>query len=196
MSTTTPRHSRFQREEVAAATRLGASDAGPDRGGIAIATDAARRLVAELPEACSAWETWRGEVTVTLDPTRLVEAATFVRDELGFAMLSDISPIDWLDRHDKRFCVSYVCSKLVLGAPRLRLHAWVDEGEDLPSLIGVWPTADWHEREAWDFFGIAFSGREPMRRLIMDDDWVGHPLRKDYPMGGEPVKFTNSLREV
>jgi NADH-quinone oxidoreductase subunit C len=87
------------------------------------------------------------------------------------------------------------------GAPQLRLRVWVDEGESVPSVMGVWPTADWHEREAFDFFGIDFIGedgkrRAGLKRIIMPEDWEGHPLRKDYPMGGEPVKFTNSLREL
>ncbi len=76
------------------------------------------------------------------------------------------------------------------------MRVWVDEGEALPSLVAVYPTADWHEREAFDFFGIEFTGREGLRRLIMPDDWVGHPLRKDYPIGGEPVTFTNAAREL
>jgi NADH-quinone oxidoreductase subunit C len=78
----------------------------------------------------------------------------------------------------------------------VRVRVWVDEGVSVPSVVGVWPTADWHEREAFDFFGIEFTGRDGLRRLIMPDDWVGHPLRKDYPIGGEPVKFTNAGREL
>ena len=73
----------------------------------------------------------------------------------------------------------------------MRLQAWVDEGEPVPSLVSVWPTADWHEREAWDLFGIRFDGHPNQHRILMDDDWEGHPLRKDYPIGGEPVRFSS-----
>jgi NADH-quinone oxidoreductase subunit C len=89
-----------------------------------------------------------------------------------------------------RFSVSYHLLAVQAGAPRVRLQAWVDDGESVPSLVSVWPTADWHEREAWDLFGIRFDGHPNHRRILMDDDWDGHPLRKDYPIGGEPVRFS------
>ena len=65
-------------------------------------------------------------------------------------------------------------------------------GEEVPSVVSVWPTADWHEREQYDLMGIVFAGHPNLRRLIMPHDWDGHPLRKDYPIGGEPVQFTDA----
>jgi NADH/F420H2 dehydrogenase subunit C len=90
----------------------------------------------------------------------------------------------------RRFSVSYHLLALQRGAPRVRLQVWIDDGEPVPSLVGVWPTADWHEREAWDMFGIRFDGHPNLSRILMEDDWEGHPLRKDYPIGGEPVRFS------
>ena len=90
----------------------------------------------------------------------------------------------------KRFSVSYHLLGVRAGAPRVRVQVWVDEGEPVPSVIGVWPSADWFEREAWDMMGIAIEGHPNLERLIMDEDWEGHPLRKDYPLGGEPVRFS------
>jgi NADH/F420H2 dehydrogenase subunit C len=90
----------------------------------------------------------------------------------------------------KRFSVSYHLLALKDGAPRVRLQVWVDEGEPVPSVVSIWPTADWHEREAFDLMGIAFSGHPNLKRILMDEDWEGHPLRKDYPIGGEPVRFS------
>ena len=90
----------------------------------------------------------------------------------------------------KRFSVSYHLLALRPGAPRLRLQVWVEDGEPVPSLVEVWPTADWHEREAYDLMGIRIVGHPNLARILMDDDWEGHPLRKDYPMGGEPVRFS------
>jgi NADH-quinone oxidoreductase subunit C len=164
-----------------------------------------------------------GETTVVVEAGRLVEAATYLRDELGFAFLSDISPADYLgwgsqgvsgyigtaggrDLHTPmtrglqalpepkpaRFSVSYHLLALREGAPRVRLQVWVEDGEPVPSVVGVWPTADWHEREGWDMFGIPFEGHPNLTRLLMQDDWEGHPLRKDYPIGGEPVRFSEA----
>jgi NADH:ubiquinone oxidoreductase subunit C len=165
-----------------------------------------------------------GETTLVVDPARLVEACTYLRDEEGFNFLSDISPTDYLGwgaqgtagyfgTHDgrdlnspgswglarlpapkaKRFAVNYHLLRVESGAreaPRVRVQVWLDDGESIASVIPVWPTADWHEREAWDMFGIAFDGHPNLRRILMDFDWEGHPLRKDYPLGGEPVRFS------
>jgi NADH:ubiquinone oxidoreductase subunit C len=95
----------------------------------------------------------------------------------------------------KRFSISYHLLKVVSGAgeaPRLRLQIWCDDGEPVPSLVSVWPTADWHEREAWDMMGIPIEGHPNLTRILMEDDWEGHPLRKDYPLGGEPVRFSSA----
>jgi NADH:ubiquinone oxidoreductase subunit C len=75
---------------------------------------------------------------------------------------------------------------------RVRLQVWCDDGEPVPSIVTVWPTADWHEREAWDMMGIAIEGHPNLARILMEDDWEGHPLRKDYPLGGEPVRFSSA----
>jgi NADH-quinone oxidoreductase subunit C len=90
----------------------------------------------------------------------------------------------------KRFSVSYHLLALRDGAPRVRLQVWCDDGEAVPSVVSVWPTADWHEREAWDLMGIRIEGHPNLRRILLEDDWEGHPLRKDYPIGGEPVRFS------
>jgi NADH/F420H2 dehydrogenase subunit C len=92
----------------------------------------------------------------------------------------------------KRFSVSYHLLAMQQPPVRVRLKVWVDDGEPVPSVVPVWPTADWHEREQFDLMGIRFDGHPNLKRLIMDDDWEGHPLRKDYPIGGEPVRFTEA----
>ncbi len=76
------------------------------------------------------------------------------------------------------------------AARRVRVQVWLDEHEPVPSVVPVWPTADWHEREAWDMMGIPIEGHPNLSRILMEDDWEGHPLRKDYPLGGEPVRFS------
>ncbi len=164
-----------------------------------------------------------GETTLVVEPASLVAACEFLRDELGFAFLSDISAADYLGWGETpvsgyigtaagrdlnspstagyqhrpapkphRFAMNYHLLALHAGAPRVRLQVWLDDGESVPSVVGVWPTADWHEREAWDLFGIPIAGHPNLVRILMDDDWEGHPLRKDYPIGGEPVRFSEA----
>jgi NADH:ubiquinone oxidoreductase subunit C len=95
----------------------------------------------------------------------------------------------------KRFGVKYHLAHVASDEPpaRVRLQVWCDDGEPVPSVVPVWPTADWHEREAYDLMGIVFDGHPNLRRLILPADWDGHPQRKDYPMGGEPVQFTDAV---
>jgi len=92
----------------------------------------------------------------------------------------------------KRFSVSYHLLSVSERPRRVRMQVWVDDGEAVPTVVPVWPTADWHEREAFDMMGIEFSGHPNLKRILMDDDWEGHPLRKDYPIGGEPVRFSEA----
>ena len=94
------------------------------------------------------------------------------------------------DPRPKRFSVSYHLLALSEPLRRVRVQAWLDDGEEIDSVVPVWPTADWHEREVWDLMGIRFRGHPNLVRILMDDDWEGHPLRKDYPVGGEPVRFS------
>ena len=90
----------------------------------------------------------------------------------------------------KRFSVSYHLLKLDEDPHRVRVQVWLDDGQPVPSVVRIWPTADWHEREAWDMMGIPVEGHPNLSRILMEDDWEGHPLRKDYPLGGEPVRFS------
>ena len=90
----------------------------------------------------------------------------------------------------KRFAVNYHLLRLADDPVRVRVQAWLDDGEEIDTVVPVWPTADWFEREAWDMFGIVFRGHPNLTRILMEDDWDGHPLRKDYPIGGEPVRFS------
>ena len=93
----------------------------------------------------------------------------------------------------KRFSVSYHLLRLADDPARIRVQAWLDDGEEIDSVVPVWPAADWFEREAWDLFGIRFRGHPNLVRILMEDDWEGFPLRKDYPIGGEPVRFSGEV---
>ncbi len=92
-----------------------------------------------------------------------------------------------------RFSVKYHLAHVGEGnLDRIRLQLFVEDGESVPSVVSVWPTADWHEREQYDLMGIVFDGHPNLKRLLMPSDWDGHPLRTDYPIGGEPVQFTDA----
>ena len=95
---------------------------------------------------------------------------------------------------DKRFAVSYqLLDRTSRPARRLRLRVWADDGEAVQSIVGVFPCADYQEREAWDLMGIDFSDHPHLERIFLPEGWDGHPHRKDYPIGGEPVQFSDAV---
>lgn len=126
-------------------------------------------------------------LTAVLDRSRLREAIAFLRDEptLRLEMLLDTLGIDYLEYpgHDlPRFAVVYVLKSLSFASHRLRLKVWVEEDDPkVPSIHDLFASADWQERETWDQYGIVFEGHPNLRRLLNHCDFVGHPLRKDYP---------------
>ena len=124
-------------------------------------------------------------------PAQLRERLEALKAE-GYTMLLDLGAVDYLERRP-RFDVVYHLLKMPLkpatvaevGTPvRFRLLCGVDEGQPLPTAMGIWKSADWAEREIYDLFGIVFDGHADLRRIQMPNDWEGHPLRKDYPMRG------------
>ena len=124
-------------------------------------------------------------------PAQLRERLEALKGE-GFAVLLDIGAVDYLPR-EPRFDVVYHLLKLkpapasvaAVGKPmRVRLLCGISEGEHVPSVMDLWKSADWAEREIYDLFGIVFDGHADLRRIQMPNDWEGHPLRKDYPMRG------------
>ena len=123
----------------------------------------------------------------------IVDVCTFLRDdpELDFAMLSWLGGVDHLPRVP-RFEVVYSLPSLTQNA-RVALKVRLSEEQPRVATVrGVWPTADWHEREAFDFYGIEFTGHPDLTRILLPEDWVGWPLRKDSPLGYEEVAFTHN----
>jgi NADH-quinone oxidoreductase subunit C len=132
---------------------------------------------------------FRDELTVYVPRENIVEAATFLRDQLQYSYLADLTGNDWPDR-DPRFEVIYQLYSLE-SHTRLRLKVRVPENDcTCPSVTGVWGTANWHEREVFDLFGVTFSGHPDLRRILMPVEWEGHPLRQDYAIGWEEPEFT------
>jgi NADH-quinone oxidoreductase subunit C len=127
---------------------------------------------------------WVGDWTVLLTVDALVPAATHLRDAAGarFDFLSDLTASDWPPRA-KRFDVIYSLYSISLRH-RVRVKVQAGDGEAVPTVTRVWPSANWLEREVFDLFGIRFDGHPDLRRILMPDDWQGHPQRKDYPLEG------------
>ena len=134
----------------------------------------------------------RGELTLHVRPERIVEVCQQLRDDpsLRFELCSSVSGVDYLGAVDGRRLHAVYHLTSMTYRRRIRLEAAVSVDQPhLPSITSVYPTADWQEREAYDFFGIIFDGHPNLTRIMMPDDWEGHPQRKDYPLGGIPVEY-------
>jgi NADH-quinone oxidoreductase subunit C len=132
-----------------------------------------------------------GEITFYVHRDFLTVMLWAVRDDpsLRFELASSISGVDYGENVAKRLHVVYELTSMTYRR-RIRLEVAVDvDDAHVPSAVAVYPTADWHEREIWDMFGIQFSGHPGLTRILMPDDWLGHPQRKDYPLGGIPVEY-------
>ena len=139
----------------------------------------------------------RGETTVEIRGDRLTEVARFLAGpQLGYALLSDLACADFPENAPQgpRFRVAYQLFSPD-SSSQLRLRAWAEPNEagepELPTVSDVWPTANWHEREVYDMFGVRFRNHPDLCRILMPLDWEGHPLRRDYPLGGEEVEFSD-----
>ncbi len=132
-----------------------------------------------------------GELTLHIKRERLVEVAFKLRDtpSLRFEMCLGVSGVHYPEQSGRELHVVYVLLSLTHNR-RVRLEVSVpDSDPHLPSLVEVWGGTNWHERETWDMFGIIFDGHPGLTRILMPDDWPGHPQRKDYPLGGIPIEY-------
>lgn len=140
---------------------------------------------------------YRGERTLIVKPNRLKKVCQLLRDdeELRYNLLSDIVADDLLPDFP-RFAVSYHLFSIPYSH-RLRLRVFVeDPDKGPPTMADVWPIATWLEMEVWDLMGVRFRGNTSLRRLFLPEDWQGHPLRKDYPLGYEEVQFSFNWEEI
>ena len=137
------------------------------------------------------------ELSLTVEPEAIVRVLTFLRDEpaLVFKQLMDLCGVDYPDR-ETRFDVVYHLLSMHRNR-RIRVKIRTDETTPVPSVTGVFPTAGWFEREAWDLFGVFFSGNPDLRRLLTDYGFEGHPLRKDFPLTGYvEVRYDDEQKRV
>jgi NADH-quinone oxidoreductase subunit C len=155
------------------------------------------RIRESFPEAVVDARTELGAEILVVATNHILDVGRLLRDEFGFDMLVDVSAVDWFGSQGAvrpadgpRYDVNYQLLAVDTSV-RLSIKAQLPDVESphIASLFSVWPAADWHEREVYDFFGIVFDGHPNLRRILMPDEWIGHPLRKDYPVGGVPVEY-------
>jgi NADH-quinone oxidoreductase subunit C len=148
--------------------------------------DLARRVGERVPDVLVA----RGELTAIVERDDLLATLAWLRDERDLAVdfLSSVAATHRPDA-DPAFWVDYELRSIALRH-RLRIKVGLRAGDEhVPTVTGVFPTADWHERETFDFYGIVFDGHPDLTRILLPDDWEGYPLRKDEPLGGVPTWF-------
>lgn len=123
---------------------------------------------------------YRGDDTILIRKESVVSVLKLLKEEFKFEMLTDLSAVDYMGQIP-RFEVVYHLNSLEKNV-RIRVKVPVNEGEEVDTITGLWPIANWLERETWDMFGITFKGHPNLKRLLMYDEFEGHPLRKDYPI--------------
>ena len=145
----------------------------------------AERLRARFPDTIEA----RDEVTVLVDRAELLDALTWLADDddLSLRFLSSLSASHWPDT-EPRFWVAYDLRSIEHNH-RARVKVGLSEGDHLPTVTDLFPTANWHEREAFDFYGIVFDGHPDLTRILLPEGWEGHPLLKTEELGGVDTRF-------
>jgi len=154
-------------------------------------------IVAALPGAVTGYAIAFGELTVTANAADIVKIVTFLREDerCQFVSFIDVTAVDWPAR-EKRFDVVYHFLSPKHNT-RVRLKIETDEVTPVPSIISVFPGAEWFERETWDLYGVMFTDHPDMRRLLTDYGFEGHPLRKDFPLTGfVEVRYDDEVKRV
>jgi NADH (or F420H2) dehydrogenase, subunit C len=136
---------------------------------------------------------FRGETTLLVEAEKIVEVLRSLRDEFGFDTLPVETAVDYGPGKAPRFHVVYVLTSM---KTHQYLNLRVPVNDEIDTAEGVFPSANWREREIWDLFGIRFKGHSDLRRIMMPPNWDGHPLRKDYPLGYEEVQYTFNYEEI
>jgi NADH-quinone oxidoreductase subunit C len=164
------------------------------------ALDPVEAIKSAFPDAVESVHTYAGETTIVVKPEKITAVARYARDTAGlvYNFLSDVSAVDYYPDYHRpgRFGVSYHLLSM-LYKRRLRLKVYLPEEEPaVDTVINIWPGANWPEREIMDMMGIDFIGHPDKRRLLMPEDWHGHPHRRDYPLGYETVMFSFNAEEI
>ena len=150
--------------------------------------DAVQKLTEKFGSAIQSTTAFRGERTVNVAKGSLLEALAFCRSDLGFDYLVDVSTVDNADREPRFEVVYELYSYTALISLRIKSATTEDE-PDFPTASGIWPAANWHEREAYDMMGVRFTGHPDLRRILMWEGYPYFPLRKEFPLAGKPSEM-------
>lgn len=150
-----------------------------------------------FPETFQGAEEFRGDVTVMVAGEQIVDVCRYCRDTRGleYNFLSDVTAVDYLPQ-EPRFGVLYHVYSMLHNRSLCLKVMLPEEDPTVSSVTDIYPAANWFEREVYDLMGITFTGHPDLRRLLMPEDWDGHPLRKNYPLGYETVQFSFNFDEV
>ena len=150
------------------------------------ATSTVEKVRQKFPQAIVETVEFRDEQTIVLKPEDLVTVCRYLYKDLQYNFLSSVTAVDWPERLPRFDIVYHLLSIPNQCVLRLKVRVGLrrEEHPAVPTVVGVWPSANWYEREVYDLFGITFSGHPDMRRILMPTDWTTHPLRKDYPLAG------------
>lgn len=164
------------------------------------ALDPVDALKAALPDSVLDVHSFRDETTIIVKSADIVTVMRYLRDTKGliYNYLSDISAVDYYPELNRpeRFGVAYHIYSMLYNR-RLRVKVFLPEADPtVPTVTVVWPAANWLEREAYDLMGVVFQGHPDLRRVLMPDDWEGHPQRRDYPLGYETPMFSFNKDEI
>jgi NADH-quinone oxidoreductase subunit C len=154
-----------------------------------------QEIVANSAGSITSYHVAFGELNLTAQAPQIVGALSFLRDQHKFQQLIELAGVDYPER-ERRFTVAYLLLSLTRNL-RVRLTVETDEDTAVPTVTGVYPNADWYEREAFDMYGVFFEGHPDLRRILTDYGFHGHPLRKDFPMTGYvELRYYDELKRV
>jgi NADH-quinone oxidoreductase subunit C len=152
----------------------------------------AQNLQASLGQFVLAESTRFGQTTVEVSKEGLKEVLQWLKQESGYEVLMDLTGVDFLIPIKRTQVVYWLHNPTTLA--RMRIVVWAERTVALPTVTDLWEGANWYERELFDLFGVRFQGHPDLKRILMPDDWKGHPLRRDYALTEEPVEFKHGVK--
>lgn len=153
--------------------------------------EAVEHLKSTLSHALLSETEFMGETTLEVGKEHLIAVLTSLKDS-GFEVLMDLTGVDYIHPFKKTKVVYWLHNPV--NYQRIRVVLYAERNESLSSVTSLWEGADWYERELYDLFGVLFQGHPDLKRILMPDDWVGHPLRRDYALTEVPVEFKHGVK--